>query len=287
MPPKRFAGLVSGARLVALSLALLGCGAANEAEPTTSVQASGSDAPLHQWRLPNELREISGLAVSPDGRLFAHNDEFAIIYEIDTSSGRVVGSFGVGTPERGDFEGLAITPDGAFWLTTSDGQVLRFNAGDNGARVPFEQFDSGLRETCEIEGLAYLEGEQNLIFACKENHERAMRRTIAFYAWSPGGDAATLWRSVPESEIVDAVEARRFRPSSIEFDPERERWLVLSAFQPVLAEFDNAGNLRSARRLHSDHIQAEGLTVLPDGSLVIADEGGDGRAMLSIYAPGS
>ena len=38
-----------------------------------------------QWALPNRLREISGLATTADDRLFAHNDERAVIYEIDVS----------------------------------------------------------------------------------------------------------------------------------------------------------------------------------------------------------
>ena len=36
-----------------------------------------------QWKLPGRLREISGLALTSDERLFAVADEKAIVYELD------------------------------------------------------------------------------------------------------------------------------------------------------------------------------------------------------------
>jgi uncharacterized protein YjiK len=278
---------ISGVRIIAAVVLWL-CGCGPDAPPGTSSQTAAppgslfAAAPRRQWRLPNELREISGLAASPDGRVFAHNDERATIYEVDAHQGRIVASFAVGAPERGDFEGLAITPDGDFWLTTSTGQLYRFRRGENGARVPFERFDSGLAEICEIEGLAYRTAKESLILACKENHARDMRNVMALYAWRPGGEAQ-LWRSLPGDQIATAAGVRAFRPSAIEFDPASGRSLVLSARWPALAEFDDAGNLVAARALRSGHPQAEGVTILADGSLLVADEGGNGRALLSVY----
>ena len=45
--------------------------------------------------------------------------------------------------ERGDFEGLAITPQGDFWLTTSHGHLLRFREGQSHGQVNFQRFDTG------------------------------------------------------------------------------------------------------------------------------------------------
>ena len=57
-------------------------------------------APAQQRRLPRRLREISGLAVTSDGRLFGHDDERAVIYEIDVEGGQIVKSFAIGDPPR-------------------------------------------------------------------------------------------------------------------------------------------------------------------------------------------
>lgn len=241
--------------------------------------------PARQWRLPLELREISGMATTADGRLFAHDDEHAIIYELNAEDGRIVKRFSVGAPERGDFEGLAIDAQGAFWITTSTGQIMRFREGDNGARVPFESFDTGLAPVCEIEGLAFLAATESLILACKRNEARNMRDTVVLYEWRQGA-GAQVWRSLAESEITQAAGVRNFRPSSVEIDSRSGRTLILSASNGALAELDADGALRSARALSRDHGQAESLAVLSNGALALADEGGDARALLSVYDRG-
>jgi uncharacterized protein YjiK len=264
---------------------LLACG--NTGSPVTrEVEMRGSlfaPTPDRQWRLPNGLNEISGLAATSNGRLFAHDDERAVIYEIDPARGRIVKSFALGDADlTGDFEGLAIGPDGAFWLTTSRGELYRFEEGADGARVEFQRFNAGLREACEIEGLAYLAAEDSLILACKRNQARNMRDTIALYRWPFSGNVS-LWRRLPEADVAEAAAVRRFRPSSIEFDPRSGRTILLSANDAAMAELDAEGAVLSARELEGPHPQPEGAAILPDGSLIISDEGGDGQARLSRY----
>lgn len=235
-----------------------------------------------QSPLPPELVEISGMAVTPDGRVFAHDDERAVIYELNTSDGQVVKRFSVGAPLTGDFEGLAIDPQGAFWMITSNGRLLRFSEGADGASVTPETFDTGLRDVCEIEGLAFLPTAGSLIIACKQNESRRMRDTISLYEWRPGGGAAQPWRSIAAADIA-ATGIERFQPSSVEIDARSGRVILLSARDPALLELDGE-RIVAARNLDRSHIQAEGLAILPDGSLVISDEGGDSRALLSVYA---
>jgi uncharacterized protein YjiK len=239
--------------------------------------------PSHQSPLPVELREISGLATTADGRLFAHDDEHAIIYELDAATGRVTKRFSVGAPEQGDFEGLAIDASGAFWMTTSAGQLMRFSEGADGASVTYERFDAGLDGVCEVEGLAFLPANESLILACKRHDGRGMRNSIVLYEWRAGGGAARVWRTVREAELVGAAGVEHFRPSSVEVDARSGRLLLLSARDAALAELGTDGALQSARTLRRGHVQAEGLAVLPNGALVISDEGGDARALLSVY----
>ena len=239
-------------------------------------------APARQLRLPRRLREISGLAVTSDGRLFGHDDERAVIYEIDVESGEIAKSFAVGDPPRSaDFEGLATAPGDVFWITTSRGVLYRFEEGGDGAHVASEKFDTGIADIGEVEGLAHHPGEDALILACKEHHARAMRDTVSLYLWHFSG-AAEPWRSIPEAEIAGAAGVGRFRPSSIEIDARSGRLLVLSARKSALAELSAEGALLSARAL--DHEQPEGVAVLADGAMVIVDEAEDGgRSLLSIY----
>jgi uncharacterized protein YjiK len=98
-----------------------------------------------------------------------------------------------------------------------------------------------------------------------------------------GADAATPWRALPESEIAVAAGVRSFRPSSIEIDAGTGRIILLSANDNALAELSADGALIAARALSRAHPQPEGVTVLPDGALVIADEAGNARPLISRY----
>ena len=51
-----------------------------------------------------------------------------------------------------------------------------------------------------------------------------------------------------------------------------------------MVELDAKGTLLAARSLGIHHRQAEGSTIMADGALVIADEGGDAQALLTRYA---
>jgi uncharacterized protein YjiK len=270
-------------RLVIAAL-LAACGAPSSVEARDATESLFQNSPAQQQRLSDQLREISGLAVAPDGRLFAHDDEHAVIYQLDAARGGIVKSFSLGNEAlTGDFEGLAIGPDGAFWMTTSQGRLYRFAEGANGASVPFETFDSALNEICEVEGLAYAPSEESLILACKQNHARRMRDEVSLYRWQFSG-AAQPWRDLPEAEIAGAAGVEHFRPSSIEFDATSGRILLLSARDSALAELGPDGALLSARALGRGHAQPEGAAVLPDGSLVISDEASGGRPVLTRYA---
>lgn len=246
-----------------------------------------SAEPELKWRLPKRLREVSGLALTPDGRVMGHDDESAVIYQLDIDRGDVVKRFSLGAPTlRGDFEGLAISGDGDFYITTSTGRLYRFREGDDRADVPFETFDTQLRHMGEVEGLAFHPADQCVILACKTNHTPALRGALALYAWSPRTpeQPAQPWLTIPVTPLADAVGARSFHPSSIEIDSRTGRLVVLAARQNAMVELDAHGMLLAARGLGEHHRQAEGATILPDGALVIADEGDKTKAVMTRYA---
>lgn len=214
--------------------------------------------------------------------MFGHDDEHAVIYEIDVTRGALVKAFALGDPvEAGDFEGLAITPSGEFWLTTSRGELYRFREGSDGEHVAFAREDSGAPRACEVEGLAYV--ADSLILACKRHDGRDMRRTVALYQWRFGGEAQ-IWRTWPEDAFTAAAGGQHFRPSSLDVDQASGRLLLLSAFDAALAEIASDGEIMAVRALGRTHVQAEGVVAAADGALIIADEGAGGRALLSRYA---
>ena len=264
---------------ILVAFALVACTAPTDADDSLFAAEAES-----RFELPNRLREISGLAVSPDGRVFGHDDEQAIIYEIDVARGAVLKSFSIGDPvATGDFEGLTITPNGDFWLTDSSGRLMRFREGGDRATVDAERFDTGIGETCEVEGIAYLPSDQTFVLACKRMRGRGQRTNAPqLRVWSVGAQETRVWGPIV-ADVADAAGVRDFQPSDLEFDPASGRLIVISAIDGAIAEFGPDGALVSARALGHDHRQAEGVAILPDGSLIIADEGGNDRAHISRY----
>jgi uncharacterized protein YjiK len=246
-----------------------------------------ADAPNLRWNLPNHLYEISGLALTPDGRVFAHDDERAEVYQLDYIHQSIAKRFRLGDPVvRGDFEDIAISDAGQFFLITSDGLLYSFSEGADRARVEYQQTDVGLRQICEIEGLAFVRADESLIIACKTNYTAPMRHSIALYKWSLRDRRLRLWLNLPETPIDDALGLRGFHPSAIALDPRSGRMIVLAAREHAMIELSATGALLAERSLGDEHRQAEGVVVLSNGDLLLSDEGAGGRALLTRYPRG-
>lgn len=244
-----------------------------------------------QWQLPKRLREISGLALTPDGRLFAVDDEQAVIYQIDYTNGRLIKAFAVGKPVlRGDFEGIAYLGE-SLYLVTSDGMLLQVDEGDDGARVAHRKMDTGLGEQCEIEGLAQDPANGRLLLICKDVHKKADVEVLSIYAWHPGSRGVDIndRLELPVDEILASIQTDDFHPSGIVVDPSSGSILIVAARQRAVIRLDQKGSFVSAIMLSPAkwHRQAEGIEITASGQLIISDEGGQSRARLTVYdSPG-
>ena len=235
------------------------------------------------------MREISGLALTSDERLFAITDEEAIVYELDYQMGGVVKSFALGDPiVRGDFEGIAVLGD-TIWLMTSDGILLAAKEGADGQNVGYRRFDTGHGDHCELEGLAQDRSAGTLMLACKEGNSK--KKDLMIFEWSTSSDGIEHVRdfALPERAITRAIDKKRINPSGIAIDPQTGERVLIAARQRALVRLAADGELLEAiiPAKKSRHKQAEGIEITRDGHTLIADEGGDGRARLAVYPPAS
>jgi len=244
---------------------------------------------MMQWRLPDRLNEISGLAMTANGRLLAMNDEAAIVYELDYEDGRLIKAFALGDPvAKGDFEGIAVADD-LVYLTTSDGRVYLAAEGADGQRVTFDTYDTGLGELCEIEGLTASIDQTLLYFLCKKVRDRDEIDGLMIFAWSIENRELVEGRSIllPERDILRRLRMDRLNPSGLATDRESGNFLIVAARQRSLIELSPDGRLVDARELPLAvrHRQPEGIEVASGERLLIADEGGSHRARLAVYYP--
>jgi hypothetical protein len=238
--------------------------------------------------LPPGLREVSGLATSPDGRLFAHNDERGVIYQIDPVTGEALKAFAVGSGGvPGDFEGIAIAGE-RFFLLTSAGQLLEFREGEHGASVGYRTHPLNLMNYCEMEGLAVDEEAGSLLLPCKTPRARDLRGhlvvlSVPLATMTPTGKPRVF---IPLEELDDNGLGDEFHPSAIEIHPETRSLLVLAGPEEALAEIGPGGEILGTREFKKrDHPQPEGIAFLQDGTLVVSDEGQDGLGTLTRYRP--
>jgi uncharacterized protein YjiK len=239
-----------------------------------------------EWRLPGRLREISGLAITPDDRLFAHDDEEAILYQIDYRSGTLLKAFAMGGPTvKGDFEGVAYV-DERFYLVSSAGNIYESREGRDGERMRYNRYETGVGDYCEVEGLAFEPSDRTLLMLCKEAHVKQYRDFLTIFRWSM--DERELARDsvlrIPLSDFPKDIADHGLRPSGIERHPVTGTYIIVAARETLLAEVTKDGKvLRIVHLPPNVHRQAEGITFASDDTMFISDEGGSSRARLVLY----
>lgn len=261
---------------------------AGEAHSSIDLYTLSDPRPVH-FDLTGALSEISGLAMTPDDRLFAHDDERAILYQLDYRTGAVVKWFAVG--QRGmhdDFEGMAVVGT-RFFLVTSVGALYETREGAPGATMPYARYPTGLGRLCEVEGLAYDPATQSLLLPCKTPRVRQLAGQVSIFAFRL---ASMRLEDRPRLAVPLAALGRLgragFHPSSIERNARTGTFFVLSASKPALIEVSPAGAVLGGRRLPPGaHPQPEGVTVTRAATMIISDEGRGGRGRITIYPAAS
>lgn len=256
-------------------------------ERLAAAKQGNGDDPVARWELPAMLAEISGLALTPDGRLLAHGDETGEVFEIDYRTGLVAKRFALGPdPVTDDFEAIAVH-DTVITLFTSKARAYEFGEGRNDATVSFVTHEIQLDDDCrDFEGAAYSSDGTILSLACKTPRGKRGGRLLIYRR-----DATdTLSTRFERIEIpMDSIRARgpkwkEFSASDLAIRPDNGNYLLVAGPERGYLEVTPEGSVVVARVLSADHPQAEGVAVTRDGLLLIADEAANGRAALTVYA---
>jgi uncharacterized protein YjiK len=272
---------------VLLGFGPAGCAAAQRPGVLSHYDPAGP--PSHRIALPADLAEVSGLAYTPDGRLLAHGDEQAVVYQIDLASGRPVKRFGIGGPGGpllGDFEDIQVVGDRIF-LVTSKGEIVEAREGGDGETKPPLRRGRGLGGACEVEGMTWDERSKSLLLLCKQAKGKQWKGQVVILAVSPeSGEFEPEPRLViPEAELQRVTGAKTFAGSAITRHPRSGTYLMLAGPQRVYAEIDSTGKVLGGGKLSAQrHRQPEGIAIAPDLTLLISDEAAGRTATITGYA---
>jgi uncharacterized protein YjiK len=223
--------------------------------------------------LPAKLKEISGLTMTKDNRLFAHDDERGILYQLDYESGRIIKKFMIGKfVKKADFEGIANAGD-YFYLVTSNGKIAEFKEAKNKDSSPYELYKTGLNKKNNVEGLCYDPESNCLLLACKGDAGDDYEEYKAVYAFSL--ETKTL---VAKPRFLlkktNGFKDDEIMPSGIARHPLSGTFFIIDSGGCRIIEISKNGSIIEIMNLNKGiHNQPEGICFTSDGTLLISDEG--------------
>lgn len=245
-----------------------------------------SDASASVVKLPDEVKEVSGITGTPDGRFFCHGDEDADVFEIDPKTGKIlktffVGNTTLGTSVRGDFEDIAFVND-KFYLLESKGHIIEFKEGNPGEHVEYQTYKTKLTAANDCEGLCYDPATNSLLIACKGAPGERYEKGRAVYAFSL--ESKTLDEKARFFIPLDQLREKEFSPSGIARNPDLGSFFIISARGNAIIEISKDGRILNQRDLSREiNRQPEGITFDNQKNLIITNEGGPGRPRLVSY----
>ncbi len=255
---------------------------------TTALQRysfTPKNAVVHE--LSRSLKEISGLAVSASGQLYAHNDEHGRVFVLDAYTGSQLRHFDLGQGSvREDFEGIAVVGK-RIWMVTAGGNLYEFDDPGEGALARITIHRTALDPGNDVEGLCYDASRGELLLACKGSAGTGKSGDKAVYAFSlKDKKLKPKPRFVlTRKQLSKIAEKGDCGFSGIERHPDTGSFLLISAQGRCIIELSADGTVLGHASLPKRlHPQPEGIAILPGGELVISDED-KGRGQLTLYKP--
>jgi uncharacterized protein YjiK len=240
--------------------------------------------PVAMWIMPPELREISGLALTPDGRILAHDDEVSKIYAIDPRTGVLLKQFTLGSGIRGDFESIAMAGNNIY-LLESDGVLYQFQEGDDGAGVPYSVVDLHLKKQCEFESMVYQADSNWLVMPCKNAKDKSLEHNLVIYRWKLDGpqNSRLSMITIPFAQLIGSNKWKSLHPSDITIDPANGNFVMITSHEKALIEMTPTGDLVRSEPLPEGHDQPEGIAITKDSILMLSDEATRNPAAITLY----
>ena len=256
------------------------------------------------FEMPESLKEISGLSLAGDlENLAAVNDEEGIVFLINKNTGKVGKE--IKFWNEGDYEGLEIVGNDAYIIKSSGTfyQVSNY-LSDSAVTVKIKTF---LNQENDVEGLAFDSTKNCLLIGCKgkiaedggdkpelkkaiyefDLNNMVMKNEPAYMLTLPDiqeyishmeehGEMEKLLEDFSQKE-----EELKFSPSGIAIHPLTKEVYVTSAKGKMLLVLSPEGKIVHLKKLKKKiHAQPEGICFDKDGTLYIANEGKEDKAVI-------
>ncbi|MBE0639548.1 MAG: SdiA-regulated domain-containing protein [Bacteroidales bacterium] len=251
---------------------------------------------VHQ--LPPILNEVSGLTNIDNNHVALIQDELGIVFLYDFSEGKIVSQHQF--ESTGDFEGLAYA-DNKMYILRSDGRLTEWNNFPDQAKS-VKHYDLNL-PTSNNEGLCYDPKHNRVLIAAKSKpdhgYEKSRRLIYAFdlltrkllnkplYSLNVDRLAEKAHSlGIEQSNLTEKGKQKpfNFRPSSLAIHPLTGDLYIISAVDFLMVVMNPSGKIIHMEPLEPERFpQAEGLTFLPDGTMIITSEAAGKVPTLQVF----
>ncbi|GAA4826245.1 hypothetical protein GCM10023331_08550 [Algivirga pacifica] len=240
--------------------------------------------PDNRWDLPPILKEVSGITYWKGGLILAVQDEEGEVYVYDLNQKRVVEGVIFGRAE--DYEGIAVREEECF-VINSTGELHRFSLEKG--RLESQQYILPFTRKNDIEGLCLDAAKTHLLILPKGapslEGKKGKKSVRKVYQWN-------IDKEVLEPEERFRIYSKRFddlnpdaddkfAPSDLAVHPLTGDYYILAHKGKKLLVCTAEGDPKDLYLLDEALFeQAEGITFLPDGELLISSEGKWGRGYI-------
>jgi uncharacterized protein YjiK len=265
-----------------IAIGIAGCGKGEE----KYINPAGYNfkAP-HQYKLPLELDEISGVAFyAKDSSIFAINDEKGWLYKIKPGNQLDIRKWKFSS--GADFEDLVLL-DSSFYVLQSNGNIIKVSVHDNG-NLESHDYPFAFGNGNEFEILYYDDSVKKMILICKDC-ESDKKKSLTTYTFDPSnGTFSDSSFSIDVNQIAKAQkeEKLKFKPSAAAINPKDGLVYIISSVNKLLVVTDRKGGVQKVYPIDPALFkQPEGISFTPSGTIIISNEaGGVGVADILIFS---
>lgn len=261
--------------------------------PITAADAGSAvalPAPEASWKLPSELREVSGIAWLENDVIACVQDEEGTIFIYDLKQKAIRQD--IKFAGAGDYEGIAVVGTTAYILR-SDGAIYEVADFSKG-KPKMTLHQSVLASSQNTEGLAY-DKENNRLLLAGKGYDKSLGNSKGIYAFTL---ADKKMHPKPVVTIPLAQEKIKkpgkklkneydvLQPSSLELNPVTGEIYLLDAENLRMLTINQQGHVQKTIDLDKKQLrQPEGLTFGDKGEMYIASEGSKGGSGVIVKYP--